>query len=742
MWCLLWGLLNAVWAEDGGLEFDLGRREIRIVSQAFKLFPGRTVTEIRLTERLNRLQYKRVHDKPRVPGTFFWGYETFWIYQRSHRHRGEWVGARCFGLRLNREDGLIMSSVDEGGGDRERGFEGLYLEPESLAEDFDGHRAPRVEIRLELLPERAWRPLLAAEDARFFDHRGVDGRALARSTLANIRARRVVQGGSTLTQQLIKNRDLTPKRSLTRKASEAVRALALEAEYDKEEILECYLNHVYMGHLQGVAVYGFGTAAQAYFSRPLAELSWHETATLAAMVQGPNRLAPHRHPDALKRRRDWVLTRLETLGWLDSSSASQARNRPLKVNLGPPTRRPLAPFLAWIEAWVEHEAPRRARKDLGVYVETTLDPLLQSWAEHCVDRSLRGLEGRFPELRGQGLNMALVALDGDSGAVLAYVAGDPRNPDDQFDRVLKASRQPGSAIKPLLLLEAFSRAPGRRVFHAATVILDEPLSMELPTGTWEPQNHDGRFRGVVTVRQALRQSLNVPFVRLGMACGLDRVAERWRKCGVSVPQPLPAMLLGAVELSPIQLASAYTAFTASGKVLAPNPIHRLEKPGGRRLERFKVRGTQVASPAVAFIIRQLLMDVVELGSGRSARITDAVVGGKTGTSSQQRDAWFVGFADGVVAAVWVGLDQEGGLPVGGGAVAAPAWKRFMEVARTCLPYEAVAVPRNVSRHWVDPKTGLRLAKEKPGAVLEWFRHGTKPRTDRWWRRGRPERPLR
>jgi hypothetical protein len=349
------------------------------------LLAGRSVAQIALVERLDRLGYERVSRRPEHPGHYFYGHEVFWIYRRFHRAHGRNHRAVLIGLRLRRDDGMIVGG-------------------------------------------------LAAEDARFFEHGGLDTRSLARAALANVRAGEVVQGGSTITQQLIKNRDLSPRRTVGRKLSEAARALALEANYDKREILEAYLNQVYLGHVDGLALHGVGTAARAYFSSRASELTLAEAATLAAMIQGPNRLSPSRHRERVAARRDWVLSRMEQLGWAEASAIRAARRGRLELRPTPPTAGAPRQFLAWISDLARRSASERMDQGRGIVAETTLDPWLQQLAEREVRTRLRQLRRDHPRLRGSDLSAVLVALDPDSGAVLAYVGGDPERRDDRFDR--------------------------------------------------------------------------------------------------------------------------------------------------------------------------------------------------------------------------------------------------------------------------------------------------------------------
>ena len=706
----------------GNLDDELGRSESRIYAAPFELAPGRSVWDYALEDRLKRLDYTRVRGRrPNAPGEFFWGNEVFWIFRRAHRLDGEEHPAELLGLPLG-DGGMILGVQSDGEGDAKP-----WLEPELLSETLEGDRAPRRRLALDAVPEYVWRSVLAAEDARFFEHSGLDARSLARALLANARAGKVTQGGSTITQQLIKNRDLTPERSLSRKASEAIRSLALEAEYDKREILETYLNQVYLGHIGGLAIHGFGTAARAYFSKSAKDLTLAEATLLAAMIQGPNRLSPERHPERAQKRRDWVLSRLEELQWASPKALGEARRQAVKLRIQQPAPQIAPHFRAWTAALVEDVSPRRKSKGRGVVVETELDPWLQELAEDTVQQWLSELRRRHRSLRDAPLSAALVALDPETGAVLAYVGGDPAGPRGGFDRVRSARRQPGSAVKPLLLLEAFETCGTHDPLYPASRVADEKLRLDLPSGPWLPANSDGRFRGVVTVREALRESLNVPFVRIARWCGLERTARRLRRAGLEIPKdPPPAFALGAVETSPLGLARAYTVFANLGAATRPRAIRRIERPGGRRLHRFKVESQRVSDPETAFLIRDLMLGAAREGTARSAAIEGFEVAAKTGTTSERRDAWLAGHAGGLVTVVWVGRDDAKPLDLTGTLAAAPLWKRFMARAIKARPPYRVQRPDGVVSLTVDSKTGLLVRRTHRRATAELFHRDARP----------------
>lgn len=711
---------------------------MRVYSGRFWIESGRTVTQLDLPRRLERLGYERRRgEQPRIPGEYFFGFEKFWIYRRAVRIGKRKHPARMIGLRLRRDDGMILEGIDQ----KEAPLHGkhLWLEPELLAESFDTNRGKGSRVRLEQLPEHVWKPVLAAEDSRFFEHSGVDARALARATLRNVKAGRVVQGGSTITQQLVKLRDLSPKRSMGRKASEAVRALALEAEYDKAEILEAYLNAVYYGHLDSVQIFGLGSAARAYFSKPANQLDVAESSLLAAMIQGPNRLSPVRNPAAVLERYRWVLTRLVALDWLSPAQMHDAHRQglpPLRLSAPPLPGAPY--FLDWLEDEVDSNAPKRAEDERGAVVISTLDPLVQEAAEEAVLDGLRRLRSSYSRLRTRSLSAALVALDTHNGDVLAYVGGDPRLRSDRFDRARRAERQPGSAVKPLVLLEAFQKCGDRGPVFPARRVSDQPLTLNLPSGAWSPENPDHEFRPSVSVRQATVQSLNVPFVRITRWCGFRNTAERFRRSGMELPTDLPpAFVLGAVETTPLALARAYTVFGSLGRAFRPRPYEKIFLPNGRLLVQHKPSSVRVVEPATAYLIRDLMEDSVRQGTSAVAALEDHMAFGKTGTSSGARDSWFAGGAGSIVAVVWVGLDDNESLRLSGAAAAAPIWKAFMNRSVPLRPAGESGRPAKIVELWFETESGLLVPRQRTGAELELFRKGATPRKRRLLKKDAP-----
>ncbi len=702
------------------LDLDLGRNQVRVMADPVTLEPGDSIFEWSLVERLLAMGYRRVRGRqPGEPGEFFWGFDSFQIYLRDHLADGRVEAARLWSLDLDRETGVILA-ISETDDRRERNRKRVVLEAAVVAEALDESRAPRVPVHLVSLPEHVWRCVLAIEDARFFDHPGVDARSVARAAVANVVGGGVSQGGSTITQQLIKNRDLSPKRTMGRKASEAVRALALEADYSKEEILEAYLDTTYFGHVEGRVIHGLGTASQAFFSKSARDLDLAEAALLAGMIQGPNGLSPIRNPERSLARQRQVLERMEQLGWSSPSEVRDARAAGLpRLRITPPAAELAPATRLWIASVVAEHAAARLDEDRGVVVESSLDAALQRSAEMIVAEWGRRLAGR-----GQ---IALVAVDAQSGGVLAHVGGIPGS-GGEFDRVRSAARQPGSTLKPFVLLEALEGCGKREPLTLASRVSDRALRLDLPSGPWEPRNPDGRNRDVVTVRQALVESLNLPFVRIGQWCGFESTADRMRRAGFTLSAATPpAFVLGAVEQRPLDLAMAYTTFEAKGEASPPRIVFRLRTPSGSGLARLRSDGRRVASEPSSWLVREALRSSTSAADLLGADLSAAGAWGKTGTSSDGRDAWYAGGLGGVVAVVWVGRDD--GLPaaVSGAGSAAPVWRDFMRARARLRPVRRDPRPRRIFEAGVPWRVS---GVGRDGGELEFFRRGAGPKSSR------------
>ncbi|HXV87363.1 MAG TPA: PBP1A family penicillin-binding protein, partial [Gemmatimonadales bacterium] len=547
-------------------------------------------------------------------------------------------------------DGRVMRMENANGDWLSR----VVLEPEPLRAPGSPHE-DRMPVRLADVPPSLVEAVLAVEDQRFYDHPGVDPARVVGAALANLRAGRIVQGASTITQQLAKNLFLTARRTPLRKARELAMALVLEARHPKAAILEAYLNEVYLGQDGGFAVRGVGRAAQFYFGKDVTQLTVPESALLAGLIRGPNLYRPLSHPEAARQRRDLVLELMRAQGRLTDAEFRRAARAPLGVHRGPPPVRSGRYFADYVMAELESLPNGGARS--GATVFTTLDMDLQLAAEAAVRSGIRRLERDHTRLRRPdgALQAALVALDPVTGDLLAMVGGRDYGT-TQFNRAVHARRQPGSAFKPIVALAGLSQG----VVTLASRLEDQPFSVEIGDGTWTPVNYDGAFRGSVSLRQALEGSLNVPFARLGLQVGLEQVRHTARQVGITSPlRPVPSLALGASEVTPLELARAFAVLAAGGFRAEPHAVLGTLDGRGTVSYRAVQRGEWVFTPAQTYLVTSALEGAVERGTGRGVRAFgyEGPVAAKSGTTNDYRDAWFVGYTADLTVAVWTGFDD-------------------------------------------------------------------------------------
>jgi penicillin-binding protein 1A len=569
-------------------------------------------------------------------------------------------------------------------------------------------------VRLQELPPYVPKAFLAVEDRRFRRHRGVDWLRVPGALAANVRAGGVQEGFSTISMQLARNvfpeRLPGSQRTLARKLTEIRVAQEIERRFAKDEILEMYLNHIYFGN----GVRGIAAAARHYFGKPAAKLTLPEAATLAALPKAPTDYDPRRHPERARARRDLVLQLMEDQGLLASREARAARAAPLRVRPARRVAAGLGPAPYFMEQ-VQRELEERLGSALyhrPWRVHTTLDPRVQRAAEEELRRQILTVEsGALGRPGGRGpLQGAVVVLEAATGDVLAWVGGRDFGR-SRFDRVRDARRQAGSAFKPFVYAAALSSGVPLSDF-----VPDQPLRVRLGGHqVWAPRNFEGTFEGRVTVRDALVRSKNVPTIRLAESVGIDAVAQFAERAGVEPPIPRePSMPLGTVAVSPLELATAYTAFARLGSAVQPRLITRVESPEGEVLWDVEPRTSDVMPPATAYLIDDVLAEALARGTGTAVRAAGftAPAAGKTGTTSDGADAWFVGYTPDVVAAVWIGYDEPAPIVTRatGGRLAAPVWARTMlrlyQGRRRPMPWPQ---PPGVQQAWVDPATGLRLS---------------------------------
>jgi len=579
----------------------------------------------------------------------------------------------------------------------------------------------------------------------------VDPRGIVRALWANVRKGRVAEGGSTITQQLVKSRLLNPERTLARKINEALLSTALEWRYSKDQILEAYLNEIYLGQSGGSAVRGVGAASRAYFGKEVHQLALPEAALLAGMIRGPNNYSPVANPDRARERRDVVLTRMRDLGKISEADYRRARKEPVRARTTPANGLMAPYFVDYVRAELERNGDIDLADLHGVRVYTTLDPVLQRLAETAVVKGMDRLETLRPRLRRKSpeerLQVAMIVLDPATGQVRALVGGRDYRA-SQFNRAVLARRQPGSAFKPFVYLAALTPRKEGTLFTAASLIEDAPITVMVDGKPWTPKNYDDRYEGRVTVRRALEGSLNTATVRVAQAVGLPVVIETARSLGMEVElKPVPALTLGVFEITPLALARAYLPLANGGLVPSGGGVvETVADEGGRALWSASREARPVIGAAEAYVVTSLLEGVINVGTAASARAAGVpgAVAGKTGTTNEGRDAWFVGYSPNLLALVWVGFDD--GTPAGlsGAEGALPIWSDFMRQALDIYPGGAFSEPAGVTHAKVDVTTGRRATAFCPLVATEVFLAGTEPpaceehggsiteQVERWW----------
>lgn len=603
-----------------------------------------------------------------------------------------------------------------------RSLSALKLEPLLLGRFYGGLLQTRELVAYEDIRERLVPALLAAEDARFFHHHGIDVWGLVRAVLVNLWHGGVRQGGSTITQQLVKNLWLTPERTMRRKLNEMAMAVLLERHYPKAAILETYANVIYLGRRGSVSILGVGEAARYYFGKPVRELTWGEAATLAGMIRSPALYNPFTHPERAKGRRNDVLAQMVRLGLLDVSIANGARNERLR-SLPPQSAVRRAPyFLDYVSTLLRTSHDEAELQSEGLRIMTTIQAPLQLAAERAVRNGLTYLEQSDRRLKGR-LQAALISLDAHTGRILAYVGGRDYQT-SQFDRVSQARRQIGSLVKPFVFYPALAKG-----YATTSTWSNEPLVLSRGNGLWSPENYSRESGGQVSLREAIEQSLNLPTVRIALEVGLSAVQTTLASAGLNGEIPLvPAMALGALEASPLEMAEAFATLAALGVHSEPRAIELVTDTAWKPLRRFKSRQDEALDAAPVYILNQLLIGVVQHGTGREAlRVGYAGdLAGKTGTTSDYRDAWFAGYTPDIVTVVWVGSDDNQPLHHPGAKLALPIWGEYMLTAAHWWPATQFAQPPGVEWVEIDPVTGQRAVENCPDHRREVFLQGRAP----------------
>ncbi|HUL19522.1 MAG TPA: penicillin-binding protein 1B [Steroidobacteraceae bacterium] len=668
----------------------------QVYAAPLELYAGAPLTAALFEAELRRLHYRRA-DAPEQPGTYRVSGDHLTLALRPARFADETRAAQRLEVTLGPKG--IEGLHDAAG----RELPVLRLEPLLIGSIFPSHGEDRIVVTPAEVPPLLPAALKAIEDRKFDTHHGIDPLGMLRAAWVNVRAGQIEQGGSTLTQQLVRSYFLSSRQTFSRKLREAAMAMALDAHFTKADLMNAYINEIFLGQDGDRAIHGFGLASQFYFGKPLAELELPEVALLVAIVRGPSYYDPRRHPERARARRDLVLKVLAEQHVVTAAEASAAARRPLGVSVRPSGAYYPA-YLDFVRRTLRRDYREEDLTQAGLAVYTSLDPRAQGEAEAALDRELARLD-RLHKGGTQPLEGAVVVTTPPSGEVIAIVGGREVGYDG-FDRALDAHRSMGSLVKPFIYLTALES--GR--YTAATVVQDAPVDVKLVNGRhWKPENFTRQVYGPVPVVRALSESLNLATVGVGLDLGLPKVAQTLTRFGLTTPPAqVPAMLLGAVDVTPLEAAQLFNGLANGGFKSPLRAVRAVISHDGRALKAFPLEVTPIATPENIYQLDRMLVAVMEHGTGRPARALlppDLVVAGKSGTSSDYRDSWFAGFSGSHLAVVWVGYDDNAPTGLTGSAGALPVWAHVM--ANLGARSWEVAMPETLAEVHLEFASGLR-----------------------------------
>ena len=718
---LLVGIVYAMKLDEQVREqFDGRRWELpaRVFARPLDMYEGQQLYADHLEEELKLLSYRKV-DKPVETGQYYRKGNQFMINTRGFQFAEDQEPARS--IKVSVVDGNLTSLAYTDG---KQSLELMRLEPVLIGNFYPRHHEDRVLVRQKDVPPELIKGLLAVEDKKFYEHQGVNPMAIARALVANLKAGQTVQGGSTLTQQLVKNFYLSNERSWHRKIKEATMAFLLEMHYSKQEILEAYLNEIFLGQDGDRAIHGFGLAAQFYFNQPLHELKADQIALLIGLAKGAGYYDPRLHPDRSLERRNLVLQVMQQEGVINTATYQEAVQKPLGVSEKRPSgATPFPAYLDLVRQQLQRDYKEEDLRSQGLLIFTAMDPIVQLTTETILQKRLGQLERAHGISRGK-LNGALIISSVQGGEVQALVGSrDVRYAG--YNRALTAQRQIGSLVKPAIYLSAFEK----HRYNLSSRISDGPVTVKLGNRKyWQPGNYDQRNMGFITVLKALTYSRNTPAVRIGIDVGVDRVVNTLHALGVSVKIPeYPSILLGAIEMAPIDIQQMYQTIAAGGSYSPLKAIRSVMNLKGQVLTRYPLTVEQVASPEAADLLGYALHRVTVDGTAKELSATLPAwkkVAGKTGTTNDKKDSWFAGFSGQHVATVWVGRDDNKPIHMTGGEGALKVWADLFRV----LPTKSLQVENSSRLVWldVDQATGLLFNPACGKAVRVPFIRGTQP----------------
>lgn len=669
----------------------------KVYARPLEIYPGLPFSAKGMTDALTVLGYQPAKTAGQ-PGQYSLTGSRVELKTRGFAYADQKEPSRW--VRLDFDSNGIASVTTQDGG----ALDLLRLEPLMIGSLYAGEHEDRLLIRLEEMPPVMLAGLVAVEDRYYMEHHGISLRGVARAMWTNIAAGGLVQGGSTITQQLVKNFYLNSERKLSRKLLEVWMSVLLEMHYSKREILETYLNEVYLGQEGGRSIHGFGLASQQFFRQPLSELKLHQMALLVGMVKGPSYYDPWRHPERATERRGVVLASMLDQGIISRTEFDWANAQPLGVGEGSQSRIGVYPaFLELVRRQLQTDYKDEDLLSEGLQVFTTIDPQVQWLAEQSLKNGIDKLEKSYKSLAGGQLQGAVVVTNPANGEVVALV-GD-RNPKYYgFNRAVDAQRPVGSLLKPFVFLAALDTER----YSLATQVEDTPLKWRNANGSWwQPQNYDHKLHGNVAILDALAHSYNLVTARVGLQVGVKKLIDTIRKAGVKAPlDEVPSLLLGAGGMSPLEVAGLYQVIPADGFTLPLRSIRDVYTADGKPLKRYGLEMEQRFDPARIQLIAWAMEAVLREGTASAAyeRFPFGLhLAGKTGTTDDQRDSWFAGFSTNYNTVVWLGRDDNGKMPLTGATGALPIWTNLM----LALPNQSLPPPThaNIEWQWIDRNTG-------------------------------------
>ena len=688
----------------------------KVYARPLELFVGQKLSKADFLQELDALGYRR-ETSANGPGAVSVAGNNLELHTRGFQFYESSEPAQRLRVRFS---GDYVAGLNQGNGGN---LAVARLEPMLIGGLYPAHQEDRLLIKLEQLPPYLAETLVAIEDREFFNHFGVSPKGIARAVWINATAGQLRQGGSTLTQQLVKNFYLTNERTLARKATEAMMAVLLELHYDKKDILEAYLNEVFLGQDGQRAVHGFGLASQYFFSQPLSELKLDQVALLVGMVKGPTYYNPRRHPERALQRRNLVLDVLVEQGVVTQEQAAAAKQRPLGVTpRGSMADSSFPAFLDLVKRQLREDYREQDLTEEGLRIFTSFDPILQLKAETALLDSLKRMSGRKG---ADEVEAGMVVTNPETGEVQVLIGSrQPRFAG--FNRALDAVRPIGSLIKPAIYLAALER-PSQ--YTLTSWLEDQPFSIKGQDGqVWTPQNYDRKAHGNVYLYQSLANSYNLSSVKLGMELGVPTVLKTLDRLGVEQQWPAyPSMLLGAGALSPLEVADMYQTIANGGFNTPLRAIRSVLTAEGEPLKRYPFQIQQRFDAGAIYLLQSAMQRTLREGTGRSVynRLPGSLtLAGKTGTSNDSRDSWFAGFSQDLLAVVWMGRDDNGPTPFTGASGALQVWTDFMYRADP-LPLD-MPQPDNIVQAWMDPHSGLGSDPSCPGAVQMPYIRGSEP----------------